>query len=87
MGKQERVLTSSRCDMRSLEGSPAQRTSSRTKLALGVKGYKGEGKGKCCLIQFQGLRGDRDRGKWLKPKMRVSSHHPCFYHCRLKGPA
>ena len=43
VGKQERVLTLSRCDMRSLEGSPAQRTSSRTKLALGVKGYKGEG--------------------------------------------
>lgn len=65
VGKQERVLTLSRCSVRCLEGSPAQRTSSRTKLALGVKGCSGEGKGKRCLIQFQGLR-ERQRQRQRK---------------------
>lgn len=68
VGKQERVLTLSRCSVRCLEGSPAQRTSSRTKLALGVKGCRGEGKGKHCLIQFQGLRERQRQRKVVEAK-------------------
>ena len=68
VGKQERVLTLSRCSVRCLEGSPAQRTSSRTKPALGVKGCSGEGKGKRHPIQFQGLR-ERQRQRQRQRKV------------------
>lgn len=53
MGKQERVLTSSRCDMRSSGGVSCSETSSRTKLALGVKGIRGKGRGNVALFNFR----------------------------------